>query len=186
MIQSSNPAVYPVSLQEAKAWLKVTDTNSDAEILRLIQTATKRCEDLSNRPFIQREFTEYFDEFPCEIRLQMVPFQSLTSITYVDTDGNSQTFTDTQIDSGSDFLKARIKPAYNYTWPSIRSVLNAITVVYEAGYGESWNDVPQTARDAILYLVSHYFTNRSVVGEEVAEIPETTRALLEGVKVHSK
>lgn len=185
MIQSSNPAVFPVTLQEAKAWLKVTDTNSDAEILGFIQTATRRCERLCKRPFIQREFTEYFDEFPCVIRPQNVKFQSLTSITYIDTDGNSQTFSNTQVDNGSDFLKARIEPAYNYTWPSTRSQLNAVTVVYEAGYGESWNDVPETIRSGILYLVSHYFTNRSVVGEEMAEIPETVRHLLEGEKVYS-
>ena len=185
MIQTSNPAVFPISLQEAKAWLKVTDTNSDAEILGLIQAGTKRCEDHCNRPFIQREFTEYYDCFPCTIRPQMVSFRSLTSISYVDTDGIDQSFTDTQIDSGSKFQKARIKPAYNYTWPSTRSVLNAVTVVYQAGYGTSWNDVPETVRMAILYLVSHYFTNRAVVGMNMEELPETVTMLLSGEKVWS-
>ena len=173
----------PVTLQETKAWLKVDDTNSDAEIAGLIQSATLRAEAYCNRPFIQREYTEYFDRFPTVIEPCAVTFQSLTSISYVDGDGNSQSFTDTQVDGGYKFTKTRIKPAYGYSWPSTRDQYKAVTVVYQAGYGDDWNDVPSNVRLAILYLVSHYFTNRQIAGED-SELPETVKALLSDEVVH--
>ena len=184
MIQTSSPSVLPVTLQQAKAWLKVDDSNSDAEIAGLIQAAILRAEAFCNRPFVNREYTEYFDCFPSVIEPKAVRFQSLTSIGYVDTDGNSQTFTDTQVDSGSLYQRARIKPAYNFSWPSTRSVLSAVTVIYQAGYGDDWNDVPENVRIGILYLVSHYFFNRGIVGENLSEIPETCKALLGDERVH--
>ena len=184
MIQTSNPAALPVTLQQAKAWLKVDDNNSDAEIGGFIQAATIRAEEYCGRPFIQREYTEYFDNFPSMIEPKAVTFQSLTSINYTDTDGANQSFTDTQIGAGSKFKKARIKPAYGFEWPTTRTELDAVTVVYQAGYGADWNDVPETVRQAILYLVGHYFTNRMIVGDKIDEIPETAKCLLSDERVH--
>tara|TARA_R110000787_G_scaffold285016_2_gene399580 strand:- start:7523 stop:8086 length:564 start_codon:yes stop_codon:yes gene_type:complete len=185
MIQTSSPTSFPVSIQQAKTWLKIDDNNSDAEIAGLIQAATLRAEAYCGRPFIQREYTEYFDKFPIVIEPEVVTFQSLTSLSYTDGDGANQTFTDTQIGEGSKFKKARIEPAYNFDWPSTRDdSLDAVKIVYQAGYGANWNYVPETVKQAILYFVGHYFINRMVVGDNLSEIPETAKVLLADERVH--
>lgn len=96
----------------------------------------------------------------------------MTSVAYVDTAGNTQTLTantDYTVDIYS--RPARIVPAYTRTWPATRGHINDVTVTYVAGYGASFENVPQEIRQALTMLVVHWQEFHGVqdqVGESVA------------------
>lgn len=182
IMQTSTPLYYPVLLQDVKDYLKVTNEDTDAEITGLIASATKSAETFCNRPFIQREFTETFDYFPACIRPEKCPIISVTSIEYVDQDAQTQNYTTYQLDKGSKFIQGRIIPNNDSYWPSTKSVLNAVTLKYEAGYGADWNTVPEDVKMAIRYLVSLYFNKRTPISEH-GEMDKTVTHLLMGERI---
>jgi len=185
--QTTNPASFPISLQQVKAWTRIDDAASDAELLGLIQAATNRAETIMNRPIIQREYTLTLDNLPQEICLQEVKAQSVTSITYLDMDGASQLLAADQyrVDLGGSYKRGRIVPDYGVSWPSVRSVSETVTVIYQAGFGADWNAVPADIQQAIAYLTGHYYDNRDIVGDKTESVPETAVQILESHKVYS-
>ncbi len=111
--------------------------------------------------------------FPPEIVVPLPPLQSVDQIVYIDDDGNEQT-----LDSsgyavyGTD--PATIKPAHGTSFPSTRLThLEAVSITFTAGYGDSMADVPQPIRQAIAMDVGHLDQHREtvLVGQTVNEIP---------------
>lgn len=70
-----------------------------------------------------------------QIVLPLPPVQSVSSITYLDEAGNSQTLSPSNyiVDTASE--PARIMPAFNLSWPSTRIQPGAVTITFVAGYG---------------------------------------------------
>lgn len=172
--QISDPESFPITLQRAKEWTRVDANTSDAELFRLIQAATDNAESIMNRPIINRSYTQTMDFLPSIIELQEVKVQSVTSITYLDTEGDQQTLAADQyrIDFGSLYKRATIEPAFSITYPNTRNVSGSIIVTYVAGFGADWNSVPVAIQQGIAYLVGHYYDTRDIVGENKM-IPET-------------
>ena len=55
---------------------------------------------------------------------------------------------------------AVIEPAYNESWPEVRSnELNAVQITYQAGYGAA-EDVPDAIKQAMYLLIGDMFENR--------------------------
>jgi len=184
--QTTDPASLPITLQQVKAWTRIDDNASDAELAGLMQAATKRAEVIMDRPIIQREYTLTLDDLPTAISLPGTPAQSVTSITYIDTDGTLQTLASNQyqVDLGGEYKHGRIVPAYGITWPAVRKIPETITVVYQAGYGPDWNSVPADIQQAIAYMVGHYYDMRDIVGENKT-VPETAIDILMGHRVYT-
>lgn len=185
--QTGTPESLPITLQETKDRLKVTGSQTDADIMALMETATIRAEEICQRPFINRQYTETMPNFRYEINLDKVEVQSIDAITYLDTDGVEQTLAPDQYsyDLGGKFERARICPSIGVSWPSTAVDYNAVSIIYTAGYGADWNSVPPTVRTAILYLVDHYFYNRGAVGDKMEEVPETINHLLSSERIIS-
>lgn len=110
--------------------------------------------------------------------------QSVTSIVYIDTAGDSQTWdaADYQVDANRVF--PRIAPAYGESWPSTRDQMNAVTITAVYGYGDDWNDVPESIRHAILIMTGDGYEHRedTITGTIVARIG-AARALLDFYRV---
>ena len=111
------------------------------------------------------------------------PLQSVTSITYVDDAGDTQTLSSSlyQVDTKSQ--PGRIIPAYGESWPTVRSnTLNAVTVNFVAGYGDDPEDVPAGLRHAVKFLCGHWFEQRETVvignGITIETVPMAVDALL--------
>lgn len=183
------PAVEPVLLAEAKAHVREDTTDSDTLLTALIVAATEYVEERTGRALITQTWSLAMDGAPCgndAIRLPRPPLQSVTSITYVDEAGDTQTWdaANYRVDTHSE--PARITLAADAVWPVPQFVAGAVTVVYEAGYGDAGTDVPQAIRQAILLLVAHWYDNRSpeVVGTVVGRLGFTVDALLDPYKIH--
>lgn len=96
----------------------------------------------------------------------------------MDTDGNSQTLGSSvyRVDAVSE--PGRITLAYNQSWPLIRSVTNAITITYSAGYGIP-SKVPDDVKHAIKLIIGHLYEHRETVSEmALTSVPFAAKSLL--------
>lgn len=197
-VELSAPAAEPVTLAEAKRQLRleVDDTAQDTYLAGLIKAARLQAEMVTRRAFVRRTFRQRLDAFPCgslePLRLGPSPLGEVESIVYIDTAGAEQTWSDALYVVDEDALPARVLPAYGQSWPSARLQPNAVTVTYSAGYAaddgsptDHAANVPQTIKQAILLLVTHWFENRSpvVTSGQPIELPHAVGALLWGERV---
>ena len=185
----------PVSVDEAKAHLRIVDfTDDDTYIGALIDAATTWCEDYCDRAFAHKHYTVAFDDFPSlrielprpPVQLASVAANATVTISYVDTSGTTQTLTWSQ--SGSqdfrldrDHVPSLIYPLYLQDWPSVRLDDKSVQITYLAGYGGAAN-VPKPAAHAIKMLVGHWYASREAVGSVGQDVPLGVAALLEPLK----
>ena len=57
----TSPALEPVTLSEAKSYLRITDNNDDAFITTLISAVRRRCEGYTQRALITQTWTLWLD-----------------------------------------------------------------------------------------------------------------------------
>lgn len=163
---TSPPSTEPVSLAEAKLYLKVESgvTEDDALITTLIKAAREYCENWEGRKYITQTLTCYRDGFADKMVLPYAPVSAITSISYVASGGSQSEYT--VLDSAYYKTNLSESPAsvtlsYGYSWPATLSTPNAVKVVYVCGYGSSAN-VPQRVILAMLLLIGEWYENRSV------------------------
>lgn len=185
--QTAVPTVEPLTSSECLDHLLVIETDERAAqasyIDALVVKARRFVERSLERQLTTATWRLTLEEFPDEIELRPVPAIAVSSITYVDTAGTTQTLaaTEYQTDLGAEDKPARIKPAYGKSWPSTRGdTYAAVTVTFTAGYGATAASVPQTIRHAMLLLVAHWYNLREPinVGNIVNEIPFSVASLL--------
>lgn len=155
---------YPVTLAEAKAHLRVDDTNEDDLILALIGAATDWAEQYCRRSFMAQTLRLTMDQFPSdEICIPRNPVQSVSSVKYVDQTGTQQTLSTSLYDI--DLTEpARIAPVWGTTWPIARNQLGAVTVDFVAGYeagSPGRDDVPVGIKAAIKLAITDLYEHRS-------------------------
>lgn len=178
--RTTDAATEPVTTDELKVHMRIGYTNEDALIASLITAARQHIEELVGRAFIDQTWTLKIDYgFPAEIHLPRSPLSSVTTFTYVDQQGTSQTVPADRYTVDSDSEPARIYEARDKTWPTTWSEPLAVTVVYVAGYGSSADDVPDWAKVAIKLLAAHWFRNRETAGPGTQhEIPHGVESLI--------
>jgi uncharacterized phiE125 gp8 family phage protein len=168
----------PVTLDEAKAHLRVVTDDEDQYINALCLAATDWAEKFQNRTFVSRARTMVLDKFATVIRPPHPPLVSVTSIVYVDADGDDQTLSSANYRVDTDSEPGRITVAYGVSWPTIRSVTSAITITYQAGYGKA-AAVPDDVKHAIKLMIGHFFEIREPVTEiKMETVPLSVKALL--------
>lgn len=152
-----DPIQAPVSLDDVKNKLRIDGNDFDSDLLLNLDAATDYCQEYQWAQYCTATFAERFDCFPSMFQLQRCPIQSVTSITYVDTAGNTQTLTANTDYTVDIYAKpARIVPAYSKSWPATRGHINDLTVTYVAGYGGP-EDVPDEVRLAIILKTKQAF-----------------------------
>lgn len=166
LVQTVAPVVEPITLTEAKDHLRVDISDDDTLINALIEAARARAETETHRQFITATFEKTLDFFPNVIWLEKPKVQSVSSIQYIDTAGTTQTLpaAEFRVDVASE--PARIEPAFGFTWPITRPIINAVTVTYVAGYGLA-AAVPEALKSAMKLLIGDMYENRE---EQIAGI----------------
>lgn len=190
------PTEYPVSLAEAKAHLRVDLDHEDTEIQQCVAAATERAEEFRGEQFCTAVWRLALDRFPsaCErigwsetypfdrgaIVPPRPPLISVASITYVDTNGATQTLSPSAYQVDAISRPGRIVPAYGESWPATRSQPNAVLVQYSAGYGAA-SAVPAKIKQAILLMTADLFWNRG--DEQTRPIPAAAENLLRSNRI---
>lgn len=163
----TGPSVDVITLQEAKEHLRVDGTAEDTLIGLQIKAATRFCEGLCDRAFIEQEHRLSLDAFPSiavkrgQVIIPISRLISVEEISYVDADGASQTLdvSEYQVDDQSE--PGVIAPAPGTSWPSTQADrLNAVQVRFNAGYGATAADVDPLAVQAVKIVLGHLYENR--------------------------
>jgi uncharacterized phiE125 gp8 family phage protein len=161
------PAKEPITVASAKVHLRVDTDHENQLIDGLIKAAREYVESATGRALITQTWDLKLDRFPCEIELPKPPVFAVSSITYLDATGASQTWASsnyrTDLPAGPRAAKARITPGYGVSYPSTYDVLNAVTVRFVCGYGDSGETVPSALLQAMLLLVGHWYQAREAV-----------------------
>ena len=112
------PATEPISLDDAKAHLRVDHTSENDLITSLITSFRAMVDGVDgtlNRALITQTWDLLLDAFPCGdeyIEIPLPPLQSIESFTYKDTDGEVQTLTSSDYFLDQVSEPARLYPAY--------------------------------------------------------------------------
>lgn len=181
------PAVEPVTVAEARAHLYVTHTDDDTLIGAFIAAARQDCEHRIQRALVTQTWERTLDSFPAAISLPMAPLASVTSVKYIDGDGNEQTLAASAYYVDTDSEPGQVLPAYGASWPTVRDLPNAVRVRYVAGYGADGSFVPAALKQWILLRVGALYENResAVTSQPIQAAPrEFADGLLDRFKLY--
>lgn len=154
------PASLPVTLQAAKAWLRVDHPDEDATVSALIAAATSALDGrggILGRALEPQTWELALDAFPAsEIRLPLGPVASVTSVAFTAADGSEGTVSasDFVIDNAETF-GGWIVPRAGFAWPATMATGSAVRVRFVAGTG-----TPEAVRHGILAMVANRFDTR--------------------------
>jgi len=175
------PAEEPISLDEAKAHLRVDIDADDGLIGGLIAAARERCEDEARRSFVERSMRVQVHQWvPTNaLLLPQRPALSVTAVRVYDWENVAHVVPTADYWLGDD---DRVRLTEGSGWPdvTVRPALG-YEVEYVAGYGDA-TAVPQKYKQAVLLTVGHWYENREEVvigqGYSSLQIPLGAASLL--------
>jgi uncharacterized phiE125 gp8 family phage protein len=158
-VRTVAPAAAPVTLAEAKAHLRVTDTNEDPLIAAMIDAAVSHLDGyhgILGRCMVTQTWRQDAKDFPKEFVLPFVDVQSVT-VAYSDTNNAAQVYSAASYHLVNTAGGSQIVLAKNATWPSVYDRPDAVRVTMVCGFAA----VPQALKMAILLHVGALFENRA-------------------------
>lgn len=185
----TQPATALLSRAEVKSFVRIDADDDDADLAAFVAGCTDQVDaefGELGRALITQTWRLTLPCFPSGARivLPLCPVQSITSVTYYDSDGTQQTLAaeNYRLIAGAD--EAWIELVDGASWPGISSRSDAVAVTYVAGYGDAATDVPEGIRQAVRLLVSHWYDNRKAATEDkLAETPMGVRYILAKFRV---
>jgi uncharacterized phiE125 gp8 family phage protein len=172
------PAVEPLSLAEAKAFLRVEHSDDDDVISALISGSRIHVEAQTRRALITQAWRIVADRWPDDGRLPIrpAPLQDLSAARVFDFDGGTRA-----IDLQAFVLDKSVSELAFAPWalPAPGRLAAGIEIDVVSGYGDAAADVPQPLRQAIRLLVAHWYENRGLAAVgAVTVLPSTVAALI--------
>jgi uncharacterized phiE125 gp8 family phage protein len=175
-----------------KKHMRIGIPDEDDLIAGYLTAARTYVEEGYDRALVTQTWDYFLDTFPWagqSIELPIWPLQSVTSITYTDSNNSPTVWPSTNYFVDAVKKPGRIVLAYGQGWPAVSlRTANAVAIRYVAGYGDH-TTVPFTTRTAIMLLVEHWYENREPImaqrGVVPAEIEFTVRALLATTQIAS-
>lgn len=168
-VLSTAATARAISPAEARKQLEIPDSDGqhDEYLGDLIAVATERVEHDTGIVALSSTWTLKLDEWPDVIELPIRPVSSVTSITYLDTNGASQTLAASNYELDGDRVTPLIWWAYNVSLPDLRDIQNAVTVTFVAGHATPLA-IPALYKHAVKLAVAQEFEDRT--GVNVAAI----------------
>ncbi len=167
--------LHPVSLDEAKAFLRVDSTYEDALISEFIGAATARVEALSGRALINRTLRQHMAGLPKTgiIDLLARPLVSVEQVRVLALDGTSQILDPSSyyVDMPSARVIVRNDGLVSFAGPQSAG----LEIDFIAGYGVDALAVPDALKTAIKQLVVAIFEQRD---QNVVPVPLAVQSLL--------
>lgn len=168
------PTLEPVTKDEVKLHLRQDGDDDDILVSNLITAARETAQVKTGRQLMTATYDYTLDEFPHddEIVLPRPPLASVTSITYLDLDGVSQTLSTSVYDVVTNIEPGMVRLKYAQVWPIIRDQDDAITIRFVCGWTTA-AAVPYSLKAWINLYVSHLYENRdlAIIGQTTNEIP---------------
>ena len=154
------PVAEPISLDEAKAHLRVEHNEEDSQIQAWITSARVASENDTKRVYITQIWELILNALPdggvIKLPPPATPVQEILSIKV---NGKEEPLDNFAIDTYN--AQIALKPGYSL--PKLNFPVGGLVVTFNAGFGES-SDVPAPLKSAILLRVGHFYLNREAVG----------------------
>ena len=179
-----------LTVQEVKDYLRVDSSDEDTLLGVLIDAATQVAEHYLGRFLLTTVIEEFYDFFPVYktgvdpfrgdrniVYLSRGPVQSVTSLKYVDGNGDEQTVSTDDYRSDLVSEPARIMPEHG--WYGTKDTVNAVIVRYTCGYTQA-SDVPANIKMAMLLISGEMYEKRV---DSVHRLPTASEYLLNPYRV---
>jgi len=182
------PAIEPLSLAAAKAFLRIEHDDDDDVIDALITGSRIHVEAQTRHALITQTWRLVRDCWPAGGVLPVlpVPLRMLVAARVYNAEGEVQAipldrFTVDTVSAPALIVSASGVP------PVPGRAVAGIELDFEAGYGDSGTDVPEPLRHAVRLLVAHWYENRALISAtgEIAVVPAAVSSLLAPYRVLS-
>lgn len=171
-------ASEPITLTEAKNFLRVDGTDDDALITALISAARSMCEEYTRRILVTTTIDEYFDQFPRNhwnghsniLYLSRGPVTSISNVSYVNEIGSTQT-----IDSSlyvTDLISEPARIQSTSGWTTGAGVINQLIVRYVVGTDVA--AIPKPLIQGMMLVIADLYDGRS---DNVKRLPTASEYL---------
>lgn len=160
----TDASIEPVSLQDVRSHLRITDDHDDADLSAMITTARQVAEQRLGRQLLTATWELSLEEWPADdvIVLPRPPLASVTSVKYYDAAGVQQTLSSATYYVDTVTEPGRVALRDGQSWPSLESGRPApITVRYVAGWTRDI-DVPQSIRNWVKLHVGMQYEVREL------------------------
>jgi uncharacterized phiE125 gp8 family phage protein len=157
------------------------DAEDPTYLIALAQAARAWVEDRAWLAIGVQTWDSYLDAFPeGAIELAPGPLLTVVDVTYIDTNGATQTLASNQYRLDTVSTPGRVIPVTS--WPeTLDARENAVRVRYTCGYTQ--DTVPPQLMHAMRLLVGHFHEHREsvVVGTTAVEVPLSARHLVDQI-----
>lgn len=187
----TEPAAEPVTDEEARDHLHLTETSEQSEVGICMAAARAHVEAFSGRRIIRQQVRQSLDCFPYgkELRLGASPVMVSTGsplvLRYYPANSTSSTAALTLpssryiVSRDSDPARLVVKQGAEFPTLDLRNA-DGVEVDYWVGYSTSSTGAPDWARMATLLVGAHFFANREsvIAGTIAGEVPMSARSLM--------
>ena len=171
-------ASEPITLTEAKNFLRVDHNDDDTLISALITASRQMCEEFTRRILVTSTIDEYFDKFPKNkwnnlsniIYLSRGSVTSITSVKYVDEIGSEETIPSSSYVTDLISEPARIQSIDG--WFATAGVVNQVIVRYVVGTDVS--AIPKPLIQGMMLVISDLYDQRN---DRVKALPTASEYL---------
>ena len=174
------PAAEPLTLAEAKLWLRLDTPDEDDAVNRLIAAARLTVEAESGLKLIDQAWRLVMDQQPADncIRVPLKPFKAVTAARDFALDNTQSVVSSAAYAVDAQSLPGRI--ILNAAFPAPGRAYAGIEFDLSIGDGAAAANVPAPLRQAMLLLIAHWFENRgdSGAGAETRGVPPEIALLL--------
>lgn len=166
LLRIADPESEPVTMSDAKLYLRIDDNNNDALVSDLIIAARIIAENWLRKSLITQTWKLAYDYgVPPVVGLPMGPINAISSVIIFNRDG-----TNTTLDPSTYYLNA----AQNALVLNSVLISFQIEITYTAGYGDA-TTVPKPIKQGMLAHIAAMYDSRGEAGE--TDLPEQTVAL---------
>jgi len=171
------PASEPLSLGEVKAHLRVETDAEDGLLAGYLAAARSTAECFLRRALIAQDWQLVLDRWPeGPVRLPHPPLMAVEEIRVRASDGTASVVSPETYRVETRAEPGFILPGRGETWPKPGLGDSGIEIDFTAGFGESWNAVPEPVRQALLLMIAQMHEQR---GEASPAIAGHVRSLLQ-------
>lgn len=165
----SGPAAEPVTLAEAKLFLRVDTSAEDSGLTSMISAARALFERETGLVLLAQDWEWTLDRFPepglegrRTLELPLAPVADIDEFLVRDNAGAETDIppTDYVLDLAASL--PRLVEKGRGLWPTPKASAAGVRLAFTAGFGASASDVPADIRQAILELVAHAYEWRGL------------------------